>query len=298
MRAHIEEQYSHSPEKESMETAIGVFSSRLRAEAAVRELLKAKVPEEAIVFLSRSESETRTVAQQFAATLAELMGMATGASAGVVGASMNLPEIGPVFAFGFGAATLLGASARETAESKIAPTADEKAPEDVAFFRDVLKQGRSLIVVRTPATEMATVASSILNRFGLGMRRRISGALQLFARRMADVVIVDIAGRITTGNSCVAFRNEVQRLMEQGTKKILLNLSEVVYVDSSGLGELVRSFTSLRGLGGEMKLVNPHPRVRELLELTRLSTVFDIQPDEATAIACLDHRAPSLTADG
>ncbi|MBV9625697.1 MAG: STAS domain-containing protein [Acidobacteria bacterium] len=271
-----------------METAIGVFSSRVRAEGAVRELLKAKVPEDAIVFLSRSESEARTVTQQFAATIGEIMGVATGASAGLVAASLNIPEIGPVFAFGFGAATLLGASARESAENKIAPTADEKAPEDVAFFRDVLKQGRSLIVVRTGSKDTAAVASTILNRFGLGMRGRVPGGLEISIRRTADLVIVDVAGRLTIGDACSCFRNQVQHLTEQGIKKLLLNLSEVVYVDSSGLGELVRTYTGLRAQGGEMKLVNPHRRLRELLELTRLSTIFDVQPDEATAIGSLD----------
>lgn len=279
-----------------METAIGVFSSRVRAEEAVRELLKARVPQEAIVFLSRSEAETRTVARQFAATVAELMGMATGLSAGVVAATMQLPDIGPVFAFGFSAATLLGARSRESAKSKVAPTPDEKAREDAALFRDVLKQGRSLIVVRSTAAETASVASRILDRFGLAMRGRLPGEAQISTRRVADIVILDLTGRITLGESSVALRNEVHRLIGQGCKKILLNLPQVSFVDSSGLGELVRSSTTLRGHGGEMKLVNPHRRVQDLLELTRLTTVFDIQPDEAAAIASFGDRASPLAA--
>ena len=91
-----------------METAIGVFSSRERAEAAVRELLGTRVPEESIVFLTRSEPEAVTHGKQAGATVGGFMGMATGMSAGVAAATLMLTGIGTVFALGFGAAALLG----------------------------------------------------------------------------------------------------------------------------------------------------------------------------------------------
>ena len=276
-----------------METVIGVFSSRDRAEGAVEQLLQAKVPEQAIVFLSRSEAETKTVAGQFAKTLGELMGMATGASAGVVAATMLVPEIGVVFGLGFGAAALLGTKAAESRESRVSPTPVEKAPEDVAFFRDVLKQGRSLIVVRTESRETAAVACRILDRFGMGMRRRASRQTQVSARSVGEVSILDVSGRITMGDGNVVLREAVAQVIEDGGKKILLNLQEVGYMDSSGIGELVRTTSSVRRVGGQLKLVNPSKRVRDLLELTRLSAIFDTEPDEVTAIASLNRETSS-----
>ena len=270
-----------------METIIGVFSSRDRAEGAVEALIKAKVPEEAIVFLSRSEAETKSVARQFGATLGGLMGMATGASARVLAAAMMVPDIGPVFALGFGAATLLGAKVSDGAASKVSPTPDEKAPEDLAFFHDVLKQSRSLVVVRTGSQETAAVACRILDRFSIGMRRHGSTRTQVSARSVAGISILDVSGRITMTDGSAVLRDAVEQLIQEGCRKILLNLRDVGYIDSSGIGELVRTSTTFRRLGGQMKLVNPNKRVWELLEMTRLSTVLDTEADEDTAIASL-----------
>jgi anti-sigma B factor antagonist len=276
-----------------METVIGVFSSRDRAQGAVEHLLKAKVPEQAIVFLSRSESETTTVARQFAKTVGELMGIATGASAWVIAATMLVPEIGTVFGLGFAAAALLGTKVAEGRESKVTTTPFEKAPEDVAFFCEVLKQDRSLIVVRTESRATAADACRILDRFGIGMRRRVTSQTQLSARTVGEISILDISGRITLGDGTVILRDAVTQLIEDGSKKVLLNLQEVGYMDSSGIGELVRTTNSLRRQGGQLKLVNPSKRVRELLALTRLASIFDTEPDEATAIAALAANASS-----
>lgn len=270
-----------------MQTVIGIFSSRDRAQHAVEALLKAKVPEQEIVFLSRSESETKTVARQFGAALGGFMGMATGASAGVVAATMLVPEIGPVFALGFGAAALLGAKVADGAENKVSPTPDEKAPEDVAFFRDVLKQGRSLVVVRTKPRETAAVACQILDRFGIGMRRHGSRETKVSARTLAGISILDVFGRITIADGSVVLRDAVQQAIEGGSKTILLNLREVGYMDSSGIGELVRTSTAVRRVGGQLKLVNPSKRVWELLQMTRLAAVFDVEPNEAKALDSL-----------
>src|SRR5579862_6247262 len=95
---------------EGMETAIGVFSSRDRAEDAIRELRKSGIKEESIVFLTRSETEAKSVAKEFGASVGGFMGGAAGMTAGVVAASLLLPGIGTVFALGFGAAALLGAA--------------------------------------------------------------------------------------------------------------------------------------------------------------------------------------------
>jgi len=95
---------------------------------------------------------------------------------------------------------------------------------------------------------------------------------------------VDISGRITLGEGNVMLREIMVDLLEKGNKRILLNMTEVIHVDSAGIGELVRSHTSARKKGGHLKLVNPHQKVRDLLQMTMLSAVFDIQEDEHSAI--------------
>ncbi len=79
-------------------------------------------------------------------------------------------------------------------------------------------------------------------------------------------------------------RQAVRELLDAGRKKIALNLYEVGYIDSSGMGELVKTLTTVRGHGGELKLVNPSKRVHDLLRLTKLSAVFPIEADEASAV--------------
>jgi anti-sigma B factor antagonist len=289
-----------------METVIGIFSSRERAEEAVGTLLKERVPEEAIVFLSRSESEAKTVGRQLGASLGGFMGLATGASAGVAAATLLIPGVGPVFALGFGAAALLGLAGAGTgaavggkiadSEKTLRPTPDEKASEDVAFFRDVLKAGRSLIVVRTESAETATAACNILDRLGMGLRGHIPVKTQVSGRLLDDVSVVEVSGRITIGEGSVAVRDKISEALEKGIKKILLDLHGVGYVDSSGLGELVRTYTTVRSHGGQMKLLNPSQRVKDLLQMTRLSTVFDVQADEASAMQSFGRRVSSQEA--
>ena len=286
-----------------METAIGVFSSRDRAEEAVKELRRQGVPEQSIVFLTRSENEAKTIAKQFGATVGGFVGGATGMSAGVVAATLLLPGIGPVFALGFGAAALLGlagagagatvgsAASRDAEAPK--PTPDEKCTEDVAFFREVLKEGRSLIVVRTESQDTATSACAILDRLGLGMQSKTPAKMQTNTRQIGEIVVLDISGRITLGEGNVMLREIVRELAEKGSKRIVLNLGEVHYVDSSGLGELVKTHTTIRNKGGELKLANLNKRVDDLLHMTRLSAVFDIQKDEATAIKSFGSQASS-----
>jgi len=277
-----------------METAIGVFSSRDRAEEAVRELHKQGVPEEDIVFLTRSESEAKTISKQFGATVGGFLGGATGMSAGVVAATLLLPGIGPVFALGFGAAALLGlagagagagvGSLAASDANALQPTPDARSAEDVAFFREVLKEGRSLIVVRTESKETAKSACAILDRLGIGMQGATPVRMQTKSTRVGDIVVVGISGRITHGEGSAELRDMVRELVETGNKRIILNLSEVNYIDSSGLGELVKSHTTVRTKGGELKLAALNKRVQDLLEITRLAAVFDIQKDEAAAV--------------
>jgi len=277
-----------------VETTIGVFSSRERAEEAVEELVTQKVPKESIVFLTLSEAEAKKVGKGLGATVGGFMGAAGGMSAGVLAATLLVvPGIGQVFALGFGAAALLGLAGAgagsvvgKAAAGESAPPAvgDGKSSEDVAFFREVLKAGRSLIVVRTDSRETANTACGILDRLGLGIQGHTPTKMQTSTRQVEDITIIDVSGRITVGEGNVMLRETVFGLLDKGNKKLLLNLHNVGYIDSSGMGELVRSYTTVKNQGGQMKLVNLSKRVQDLLQLTRLYSVFEIEPDEASAI--------------
>ncbi len=103
-------------------------------------------------------------------------------------------------------------------------------------------------------------------------------------RQMDGVTIVDLSGRITLGEGSVILRDTIRDLVGKGNKKILLNLGDVTYIDSSGIGELVSAFTTVRNQGGELKLLNLTKKVHDLLQITKLYTVFDVKDDEAAAI--------------
>src|SRR5213595_2109156 len=103
-------------------------------------------------------------------------------------------------------------------------------------------------------------------------------------RQVGDVTVMDVSGRITLGEGSSLLRDALRDLVAKGDKKILLNLGEVTYIDSSGIGELVSAFTTVRNQGGELKLLNLTKKVHDLLQITKLYTVFDVKDDEATAI--------------
>jgi anti-sigma B factor antagonist len=104
-------------------------------------------------------------------------------------------------------------------------------------------------------------------------------------RQVDGIIIVDLSGRITLGEGSVLLRDMVRDLVTKGERKILLNLGDVTYIDSSGIGEMVSAFTTVRNLGGELKLLNLTKKVHDLLQITKLYTVFDVKDDEASAVA-------------
>ncbi|HKW18810.1 MAG TPA: STAS domain-containing protein [Terriglobales bacterium] len=288
-----------------METAIGVFSSRHGAEKAVKQLRQQGIPEEAIVFLTWSESEAKVVARRLAGGAAD---------ASVAIAEFLLPGMGTVFALGFGKVTLLRLAAVRAASAvglhvmDMHPMNKEKSPGAIAdvtadatsdvgsevtsdekskyaaFFRLVLKEGRSLVVVRTESRELVASACVVLDRLSLGLEERTSSELRITSRVVGEAVVIDMSGRITVGEGNLLLREMVENVAESGKKNIVLNLGEVTYMDSSGLGELVKTHTTIRNIEGEVKLVNLSKRVAELLQMTKLSSVFDIYEDEASAI--------------
>src|SRR5690348_14293750 len=109
-------------------------------------------------------------------------------------------------------------------------------------------------------------------------------SVKLNTRQVGDVSVVDVAGRITLGEGSSALRDALRDMINKNQKKILLNLGEVNYIDSSGIGELVSAFTSVRNQGGELKLLNLTKKVHDLLQITKLYTVFDVKDDETAAI--------------
>ena len=112
-------------------------------------------------------------------------------------------------------------------------------------------------------------------------------SMLLKTRRLDDVVILDLSGRITIGEGTVMLRDTLQKLLADGDRKFLVNLEAVDYIDSSGLGELVTGFTTVRHQGGHLKLLKLTRRVRDLLQITKLLTVFESFDNETEAIKSL-----------
>jgi anti-sigma B factor antagonist len=110
-------------------------------------------------------------------------------------------------------------------------------------------------------------------------------SVKISTRQVDGVTVLDTSGRITLGEGSVQLRDAVRDLLSKGQKHILLNLGDVNYIDSSGIGELVSAFTTAKNQGGELKLLNLTRKVHDLLQITKLYTVFDVKDDEASAIA-------------
>jgi anti-sigma B factor antagonist len=108
--------------------------------------------------------------------------------------------------------------------------------------------------------------------------------LKVSTRQVDGVSIVDCSGRITLGEGSIVLRDTVKDLLGKGHKKILLNLGDVNYIDSSGIGELVSAYTTAKNQGGELKLLKLTKKVHDLLQITKLYTVFDVKDDETAAV--------------
>ena len=109
-------------------------------------------------------------------------------------------------------------------------------------------------------------------------------SVKLTTRQVGDVSVMDATGRITLGEGSSIFRETLRELVTKGQKKLLLNLADVSYIDSSGIGELVSGFTTVTNQGGQLKLLNLNKRVQDLLQITKLYTVFEVFDDEASAV--------------
>lgn len=109
--------------------------------------------------------------------------------------------------------------------------------------------------------------------------------MNIAERKSGDVTILDVNGKILLGEGDVQLKRKIDELVERKETKILLNLADVPYMDSGGLGEIVRSYTTVKRAGGELKLLNATKRISDLLTITKLITVFEIHEDEAAGVA-------------
>jgi anti-sigma B factor antagonist len=198
-----------------------------------------------------------------------------------------------VYAIGLGAAALLhylgskvGATAvkRSLEASRFTLTAPEQSAIDTAYFIDVLKHGRSIVMVQTKFRDVAAEATAILDRLGLGKQTPTSSKAGSSTRQVEGVSIVDLRGRIDFGDGSTRLREILSDLVTSGTKKVLLNMKNVDFVDSSGIGEMVRGHVQLAKIGGQLKLVNLSNHVNMLLHVTRLNKVFEIFDNELDGI--------------
>ena len=110
-------------------------------------------------------------------------------------------------------------------------------------------------------------------------------AFKATVRHTGDVAIIDLAGRLTLGEGCGTLRDTIKGSIAKGDKKVLVNLKDVSYIDSSGLGELVGAYASVANTGGAIKLLNAQSRVHDLLTMTKLYSVFESFNDEAVAVS-------------
>ena len=293
-----------------MEAAIGVFDSNDNAEQALKDLLRQNVPRESIVFLTRSENEAVSVAEKLGAYVGPFAG---GDFSGGVAAvtPLMVADLGPVFAVGSGASVLLGLVGPGTGylpgkASSIdagtgvgtgagtgvgtnvgtdAGTAETSVDnENAALLQKILKRGRSLLVVRTVWHEIATVASGVLNRWGNDPSERARVKTHTVTRQVEGITVLDVRGRITAGEDSEMLRERISDLIQTGNKRIVLNLYDVEYLDTCGIGALVRIHATLSKQSGQLKLVNVHERLMEILRMTCLHRVFDIQKDETSAV--------------
>jgi anti-sigma B factor antagonist len=277
-----------------VEIAIGIFDSTERAEQAVKELRQNQIPGQAIIFLTGSENEAMSLTNELGAYVGGVMGGAVQFTAGQIGSALAMvPGFGQVYAIGLGAAALLhylgskvGATAvkRSLEASRFKLTAPEQSAIDTAYFVDVLKHGRSIVMVQTKFRDVAAEATGILDRLGLGKQAPTSSKAGSSTRQVEGVTIVDLRGRIDFGDGSTRLREILGDLVTRGRTKVLLNMKDVDFVDSSGIGEMVRGHVQLAKIDGQLKLVNLSKHVNMLLQVTRLNKVFEIFEDELEGI--------------
>ena len=273
-----------------MRTAVGVFADRNRAEEAIRKLLQQRVPPERITFLTRSEPEARGVGQH----LQDAADSPPGSQAPMRFSVLSLPGVGPVLVQGPDVKDLFDQAIPENNSASGAPSPNDSwrktfavaAPEDDAsFFCRVLNDGCSVIVVRSDSHAIASAACEVLDKLSLGIRKSAAAKSGVTVRQVSGAAVAAFSGKIALDEGCLLLRETVRSFLDGGQRRILLNLELVDFLDSAGLGELVRTHVAVRGRGGQLTLINPASNVRQLLRITKVDQVFDIAPNELSALS-------------
>jgi anti-sigma B factor antagonist len=122
------------------------------------------------------------------------------------------------------------------------------------------------------------------DRIAAGFAQTGASVMQIEERIVDDVTVLDLKGKMTLGEGDELLKDKINSLVSQGHKKIILNLEAVPYIDSAGLGEIVRTYTSISRQGGKLKLLNVSKRIQDLLVITKLITIFDSYEDEREAV--------------
>jgi anti-sigma B factor antagonist len=268
-----------------MRTAIGVFADLNRAEEAIRKLLANRVPPERITFLTRSEPEAHSVGQHLADVGSSAKASAFPARLSV----LSIPGIGHVFVQGPEVNALAEAAVSDASTASVNdPWRNVSSPagaeDDAAFFRRVLLDGCSVIMVRSDSNAVATAACEVLDRLSLGIRRTAAGKSGVTVRQIPGAAVATFSGKLALDEGCRLLRETVRALLDAGQIRILLNLERLEFMDSAGLGELVRTHVAVRARGGQLTLIHPAPNVFQLLRVTKVDQVFDIAPDELSAL--------------
>lgn len=270
-----------------MRTAIGVFADLNRAEEAIRKLLANHVPSERITFLTRSEPEAHSVGKHLG-NLAEASAVPARFSV------LSIPGIGHVFVQGPEGNVLADAAASDASTAAVRLPANDAwrnasspagAEDDAAFFRRVLLDGCSVIMVRSDSNAVATAACEVLDRLSLGIRRTAAGKSGVTVRQIPGAAVATFSGKLALDEGCRLLRETIRALLDAGQIRILLNLERLEFLDSAGLGELVRTHVAVRARGGQLTLIHPAPNVSQLLRVTKVDQVFDIAHDELSALS-------------
>ena len=273
-----------------MRTAIGVFADLSRAEEAIRKLLANRVPPERITFLTRSEPEAHSVGKH----LADVGSSAEASALPARFSVLSIPGIGHVFVQGPEVNAFAEAAASDASTASVLPPANDPwrnvsspagAEDDAAFFRRVLLDGCSVIMVRSDSNAVATAACEVLDRLSLGIRRTAAGKSGVTVRQIPGAAVATFSGKLALDEGCRLLRETIRALLDAGQIRILLNLERLEFMDSAGLGELVRTHVAVRARGGQLTLIHPAPNVFQLLRVTKVDQVFDIAHDELSALS-------------
>jgi len=272
-----------------MKTAVGVFSNLDRAEQAIRTLLKNRVPPERITFLTRSEPDANSIGNHlYSESGLRDAGMPARFSV------ISVSGIGPVLVQGPDVSDIFDHPPRDSSSPRKTTASNDPwrqtpiphgSDDDAAFFRRMLVEGCSVIVVRTDSNQIAMAAVEVLDKLSLGIAKTAPGKGHVSVRQVPGAAIATFSGKLALDGGCLLLRETIKAFLDAGQTRILLNLQKLEFLDSAGLGELVRTHVAVRSRGGHVTLVSPSANVRHLLQVTKVDRVFDIAPDELSALS-------------